>query len=171
MHQSWQGTGHLPRSTPLSTLKRVLSALVSNLQNSSMISKFKEIVTQSCSIYLRYSWLTRHWCLQIFPQIAKPASSFTDEEGLELLLGPEYKQANKQPFPMAEINKSALLNDGVNQATGLQTDEDLLNHLGIDLALRCLCIEPCALAKEYPKREFISPVLYAASILSGISAW
>ncbi|KAL3137959.1 hypothetical protein ABBQ38_005206 [Trebouxia sp. C0009 RCD-2024] len=49
----------------------------------------------------------------------------------------------------------------------LESVDDLLNHLEVDLALRCLRSEPQLHSKGYAKRELISPVLYTASILAG----
>ncbi len=51
--------------------------------------------------------------------------------------------------------------------TNLVTVKDLLSHLGVDLALRCLRSEPHLHLKEYAKRELISPLLHVAAVLAG----
>ena len=99
-------------------------------------------------------------CAQIIPQKAKPLSSFTNEEGMKLLMGPTYQEAETRAFAMADLDKSARLADAVIQVTKLEFVQDLLNHLGVDLALRCLHSEPLLHSKEYAKRELISPLLY-----------
>ncbi len=73
-------------------------------------------------------------CAQIVPQKAKPLSSFTNEEGMKLLLGPNYQEAETKPFPMANLNTSARLEDALTQVTDMESIEDLLSHLGVDLA-------------------------------------
>ena len=37
-------------------------------------------------------------CAQIIPQKAKPLSSFTNEEGMKLLMGPTYQEAETKPL-------------------------------------------------------------------------
>ena len=126
--------------------------------------------TQKCSIVLDTPYLQQmRFCyLQILPLKAKPLSSFTNEEGLKLLLGPNHSRVKgKFTFPMADLDKLAPPESDVQQATGLKTFEDLLAHLGADLALRCLRSEPREASKEYAKREYISPILYIATVLAG----
>ena len=106
-------------------------------------------------------------CAQIIPQKARPLSSFTNEEGMQILMGSNYREAETKPFALADLNTSARLDDAVIQATNLESVQDLLNHLGVDLALRCLHCEPRLHSKDYAKRELISPLLYVASILAG----
>ena len=65
------------------------------------------------------------------------------------------------------LSHSARLDDAVTQVTNLMFVKDLLLHLGVDLALRCLRSEPHLHAKEYAKRELVSPLLYVASVLAG----
>ncbi|KAA6426042.1 MAG: hypothetical protein FRX49_03894 [Trebouxia sp. A1-2] len=105
--------------------------------------------------------------LAIIPQKAKPLSSFTNEEGMKLLMGPNYHEAETKPFALADLKTSARLDDAVIQLTSLGFVKDLLIHLGVDLALRCLRSEPRLHSKEYAKRELISPLLYIASVLAG----
>ncbi|KAL3163153.1 hypothetical protein ABBQ32_009563 [Trebouxia sp. C0010 RCD-2024] len=105
--------------------------------------------------------------LAIIPQKAKPLSSFTNEEGMKLLMGPNYQEAETKPFALADLKTSARLDDAVMQVTNLVFVKDLLIHLGVDLALRCLRSEPRLHLKEYAKRELISPLLYVASVLAG----
>ena len=62
----------------------------------------------------------------------------------------------------------ARLADAVNKVTKLEFVKDLLNHLGVDLAMRCLHSELRLHSKEYAKRELTSPQLYVASILAGM---
>ena len=106
-------------------------------------------------------------CAQIIPQKAKPLSSFTNEEGMKLLMGPNYQEAETKPFALADLKTSARLDDAVMQVTNLMFVKDILIHLGVDLALRCLRSEPRLHLKEYAKRELISPLLYVASVLAG----
>lgn len=106
-------------------------------------------------------------CLQIIPQKAKLLSSFTNEEGMKLLMGPNYQEAETKPFALADLKTSAQLDDAVMQVTSLVFVKDLLIHLGVDLAMRCLRREPRLHLKEYAKRELISPLLYVASVLAG----
>ena len=106
-------------------------------------------------------------CAQIIPQKAKPLSSFTNEEGMKLLMGPNYQEAETKAFALADLDRSARLADAVIQATNLEFVQDLLKHLGVDLAVRCLHSEPRLHSREYAKRELISPLLYVASILAG----
>lgn len=105
--------------------------------------------------------------LVIIPQKAKPLSSFTHEEGMKLLMGPNYQEAETKPFALADLKTSARLDDAVMQVTNLVFVKDLLIHLGVDLALRCLRSEPRLHLKEYAERELISPLLYVASVLAG----
>ncbi|KAL0040302.1 hypothetical protein WJX77_002769 [Trebouxia sp. C0004] len=98
---------------------------------------------------------------------AKPLSSFTNEEGMRLLMGPNYQQAETKPFALADLTTSARLDDAVIHVTHLVTVKDSLSHLGVDLALRCLRSEPQLHLKEYANRELISPLLYVASVLAG----
>ncbi len=105
--------------------------------------------------------------VQIIPQKAKPLSSFTNEEGMRLLMGPNYQQAEAKPFALADLTTSARLDDAVIHVTNLVFVKDLLSHLGVDLALRCLRSEPRLHLKEYAERELISPLLYVASVLAG----
>ncbi len=105
--------------------------------------------------------------VQIIPQKAKPLSSFTNEEGMSLLMGPNYQQAETKPFALADLMTSARLDAAVIHTTNLVTVKDLLSHLGVDLALRCLRSEPKLHSKEYAKRELISPLLYVAFVLAG----
>ena len=97
----------------------------------------------------------------------KPLSSFTNEEGMELLMGPNCQEAETKPFALADFMTSASLDDAVIKVTGLVLVKDLLSHLGVDLALRCLRSEPRLHRKEHAKRELISPLLYVASVLAG----
>ena len=106
-------------------------------------------------------------CAQIIPQKAKPLSSFTNEEGMKLLMGPTYQEAETKPFAVADLKTSARLDDAVMQVTSLVSVKDLLIHLGVDLALRCLRSEPRLHLKEYAERELISPLLYVASVRAG----
>ena len=106
-------------------------------------------------------------CPQIIPQKAKPLSSFTNEEGMKLLMGPNYQEAETTPFALADLATSARLDDAVIQATSLVYVKDLLIHLGVDLALSCLRSEPRLFSQEYAKQEVISPLLYVASVLAG----
>ena len=105
--------------------------------------------------------------VQIVPQEAKPLSFFTNEEGMRLLMGRNYQQAETKPFALADLTTSASLDDAVIHVTNLVTVKDLLSHLGVDLALRCLRSEPQLHSKEYAKRELISPLLHVASVLAG----
>ncbi|KAL3140352.1 hypothetical protein ABBQ38_004616 [Trebouxia sp. C0009 RCD-2024] len=105
--------------------------------------------------------------LVIIPQKAKPLSSFTNEEGMKLLMGPNYQEAETKPFALADLKTSARLDDAVMQVTSLVCVKDLLIHLGVDLALRCLRSEPRLHSTEYAKRELISPLLFVASVLAG----
>ena len=100
-------------------------------------------------------------------QWTKPLSSFINEEGMKLLMGPNYQEAETKPFALADLKTSARLDDAVIQLTSLGFVKDLLIHLGVDLALRCLRSEPRLHSKEYAKRELISPLLYIASVLAG----
>ena len=102
-------------------------------------------------------------CAQIIPQKAKPLSSFTNEEGMKLLMGPNCQEAETKLFALADLKTSARLDDAVMQVTNLVFVKDLLIHLGVDLALRCLRLH----LKEYAERELISPLLYVASVLAG----
>ena len=86
---------------------------------------------------------------------------------MKLLLGPNYQEAETKPCALADLKTSAKLDDAVIQATNLVLVKDLLVHLGVDLALRCLRSEPRLHLKEYAKRELISPLLYVASVLAG----
>ena len=86
---------------------------------------------------------------------------------MRLLMGPHYQQAETKPFALADLTPSARLNDAVMHVTNLVFIKDLLTHLGVDLALRCLHSEPRLHTKEYANRELISPLLYVASILAG----
>ena len=86
---------------------------------------------------------------------------------MTLLMGPNYQEAETKPFALADGEKSARLDDAVIQVTNLLCVKDLLVHLGVDLALRCLHGEPRLHLKEYAKRELISPLLYVASVLAG----
>lgn len=85
---------------------------------------------------------------------------------MNLLLGPDY-EVTTLPFAMDELHPSEALEDEVRQMTSMKVVGDLLHHLGVDLALRCLHSEPHVQKKESAKREFISPVLYTAAILAG----
>lgn len=67
---------------------------------------------------------------------------------------------------MAIVHPSARLETNLRQVTNLEYVEDLLSHLGVDLALRCFQSEPRLQSKEYAKRELISPLLYVASVLA-----
>ena len=58
-------------------------------------------------------------CAQIIPQKAKPLSSFTHEEGMKLLMGPNYQEAETKPFALADLKTSARLDDAVMQVTNL----------------------------------------------------
>ncbi|KAL0047698.1 hypothetical protein WJX82_009730 [Trebouxia sp. C0006] len=50
--------------------------------------------------------------LAIIPQKAKPLlSSFTNEEGMKLLMGPNYQEAETTPFALADLATSARLDD------------------------------------------------------------
>ena len=82
-------------------------------------------------------------------------------------MGPNYQEAETTPFALADLTTSARLDDAVIQATSLLFVKDLLIHLGVDLALRCLRSEPRLHPKECAKRELISPLLYVASVLAG----
>lgn len=106
--------------------------------------------------------------MQVILKEPKPLSSFSNEEGLELLLGPKHSEAKTLSFPKADINTEDKLSEVVSQAMDLATVGDVLCHLGADLAMRCLHGEPHSYTKEYARREVISPLLYAASVLSGI---
>lgn len=44
---------------------------------------------------------------QIVPQEAKPLSSIDNEEGMRLLLGPNYQEAEIKPFALADLKTSA----------------------------------------------------------------
>lgn len=105
--------------------------------------------------------------VQIIPLKAKSLSSFTNKEGMQLLMGPDYQEADPQPFPLADLKTAARLADDVIQVTNIEFVKDLLNHLGVDLALRCLRSDRCLHSKEYAKRELISPLLYVACVLAG----
>ncbi len=89
-------------------------------------------------------------------------------------MGPNYQQAETKPFALADLTTSARLDDAVIRVTrfvmritNIVTVKNLLSHLGVDLALRCLRSEPHLHQKEYAKHELISPLLYVASILAG----
>ena len=97
---------------------------------------------------------------------SKAAIIVHTQEGLELLLGPYHNRVESVTFPMADLDKLAPPESGVQHATGLKTVEDLLAQLGADLALRCLRSEPRQGLKENAKREYISPVLYIATVLA-----
>ena len=86
---------------------------------------------------------------------------------MKLLMGPNYQEAETKPFALADLETSARLDDVVFQVTNLLSVKDLMVHLGIDLALRCLRSEPRLRLKEYAKRALISPLLYVASVLAG----
>ena len=105
--------------------------------------------------------------MQVLPQKARPLSSFTDKEGMKLLLGPNYQEATTRSFPLASVDPSARLENNLRQVANLESVEDLLSHLGVDLALRCFQSEPRLQSKEHAKRELISPLLYVASVLAG----
>lgn len=105
--------------------------------------------------------------MQVLPQKARPLSSFTNEAGMKLLLGPNYQEATTRSFPMADVDTLAKLENNLGQVTNLEYVEDLLSHLGVDLALRCFQSEPRLQSKEYAKRELISPLLYVAAVLAG----
>lgn len=86
---------------------------------------------------------------------------------MELLMGPNYQEAETKPFALADLKTSARLDDAVIKLTNLVLVKDLLSHLGVDLALRCLRSEPRLRRKEYAKRDLVSPLLYVASVLAG----
>lgn len=112
--------------------------------------------------------LRLQYSVQVILKEPKPLSSFSNEEGLELLLGPKHSEAKNVSFPMADLHTEDKVNEIVRHAMDLATVGDVLRHLGADLAMRCLHGEPRSYTKEYAGREVISPLLYAASILSGI---
>ena len=82
-------------------------------------------------------------------------------------MGPNYQEAETKPFALADLKTLATLDDAVIQVTNLMFVKDLLVHLGVDLALRCLRSEPRLHLKECAKRELISPLLSVASVLAG----
>ena len=86
---------------------------------------------------------------------------------MKLLMGPNYHEAETEAFALADLDESAKLADAVTQVTNLEFVKDLLDHLGVDLAVRCLRSEPRLHSKEYAKCELIRPLLYVASILVG----
>ena len=45
-------------------------------------------------------------CPQTITQKAKLLSSFTNEEGMQLLLGPTYQEAETKPFALADLTTS-----------------------------------------------------------------
>ena len=61
---------------------------------------------------------------------------------MKLLMGPNYQEAETKPFALADLETSARLDNVVSQVTNLLSVKDLMVHLGIDLALRCLRSEP-----------------------------
>ena len=53
-------------------------------------------------------------CPQNIPQKAKPLSSFTSKEGMKLLVGPNYQEA-ETTFALDDLTTSAGLDDAVIQ--------------------------------------------------------
>ena len=82
---------------------------------------------------------------------------------MNLLLGPDCR-VTTAAFAMDELLEA--LEDEVRQMTNMKVVDDLLQHLGVDLALRCLHSEPHLQRKESANRELINPVLYTVAILA-----
>ncbi len=106
-------------------------------------------------------------CAQVRFKPPKPLSAFTNQEGRDLLMASNHHREELGAFPKATVNEAELLDQNVQALTGLRTVGDLLQHLGTELALRCLRMEPRLQTKEYAKRELISPLLYVAATLAG----
>ena len=87
--------------------------------------------------------------------------------GPEALDGSKLPAGETKTFALADLKTSARLDLALIQVTKHVFINDLLAHLGVDLALRCLRSEPCLHTKEYANREVISPLLYVASVLAG----
>lgn len=70
-------------------------------------------------------------------------------------------------FPMVEYDVDAAL-DAQLKACLAEKHGDIITLAGQELALRCSKTDPKKHSKEASKREFISPVIYAATALAGM---
>mmetsp|Transcript_21054 Transcript_21054/g.53527 ORF Transcript_21054/g.53527 Transcript_21054/m.53527 type:complete len:250 (-) Transcript_21054:290-1039(-) len=66
-----------------------------------------------------------------------------------------------------ELHLDAVLPEQVARITGWGTIQDVMGHVGRDLAARALVSNPLDCAKEARCRELISPVLMAAVLIAG----
>ena len=113
----------------------------------------------------RQTWKCTGQYMQV---ISKPFSSVSNEEGYEMS-GVELRHAtlNTQMFSPLPLASEKMLSHDLISTTGLSRFEDVLKHLGADLAMRCWKTHPSDAAKNASRRELISPVIFAAAVLAG----
>ena len=107
--------------------------------------------------------------MQVVLHKPKALSSYTNKEGLKLLLGETAAkvEVDKTAFPADIIDGDAKLDAEVASVLRVGTVQPLLDHLAFDLSLRCLRTQPRLQTEESTKRELISPLLYIAAMLAG----
>ena len=98
----------------------------------------------------------------------QPFSSYNREQGMKLLGIHEYDMdEDDDMFICDEWKSQAVLSEALKACTSCDTVEELMAHLGRDLALRCLEGHYSGLfGKEASKRELISPILFTAAALT-----
>ncbi len=105
--------------------------------------------------------------MQVISQV-KAFSTFKALEAFELLDTPlKFAEEEDAAFQEAACAADVPLAYELARSTSFKTQGDLFDHMGVDLALRCMESNPADAGKEATRRELISPVIFAAAALSG----
>ena len=85
-----------------------------------------------------------------------PFSYTTEKEGLELLTGDKATTVKRGEFTSgrAEVVDDVLTKE-LRERHGTQGVEDLFDHLGKELSMRCACQDPELARKKISRRELI----------------
>lgn len=92
--------------------------------------------------------------------LRKPFASMSNKEGHDIL-GAELRHAISKPklFVPQPIVPDQMLSPDVLSSMGLSTTQDVLKHMGANLAMHCWRMAPSNAGKEARRREVISPVI------------
>ena len=124
-------------------------------------------LTVQATLADRASTSTHHVCSQIISH-CKPFSSFKAEEAYSVLNTTlQYADDAPAEFPLAPYDPAAQADSVMQRCLNFQAHGDIIHHAGKELAMRCCKTDPDRYSKDASKREFISPVIFAAAALAG----
>jgi hypothetical protein len=108
-------------------------------------------------------------CLQVISD-CKPFSSFKADETYHVLeTAQQFAEEVAADFPLAPYDPMAPAEQVLKDCLNLCTHADIVAHAGKELALRCCKTDPEKYNKEASKKELISPVIFAAAALAGMT--